>query len=61
MHFFFVTVHHAPIIICTSTSLSTCFLDTMAFHSFPLDFLNSLEDFTVDGVLPEEEIRSVIL
>ena len=42
-----------PIIIWTSVSLSTCFLDTMAFHSFPLDFLNSLNDFTVDGVLPE--------
>lgn len=51
-----------PIIMVTSTSLSTCFLDTMAFHSFPLDFLNSLNDLTVDGVLPEKKcFLSVIL
>lgn len=34
----------------------------LGYHGFPfLDFLNSLEDFTVNGVLPEEEIPSVIL
>ena len=60
-HISFSQKYIMPIIICTSASLSTCFLDTMAFHSFPLDFLNSLKDFTAAGVLPTKEILIVIL